>query len=154
MTTQQPSTDDSGFRTATTSPATVLPAVAWTTVNPTGTTEALRVAAVATNGNSTQPHLTTATNGAIQVFSGFDLSPTLATGEVVTGIRGLEVYLDDTWLTATCNPGPNRIQVQVSENAGAATPNWSGPVNDNQTNALTVGNPGIDTILGDPGRLQ
>ncbi len=155
VTTIDPSTDDSGFRVATTSPLTAGPAVGWTTVNPTPPpapppTEPYRVTAVQANGNSGSPHLSTPTNGAIQVFGGFDLTPTLATGEVVTGIRGVEVYLDDAWISNTCNPGPNRIQVQVSENAGAATPNWTGPVNDNETGNLAVGNPGNDYIFGSP----
>ncbi len=133
-------TASSGDEHATTAPdATVLPAGSWTaSAGVLGTAEQQRITAVGTddlvNPNNNAPYIRTSTNSSTVIFGGFDLSPTLGAGESVTSIRGLQVYLDDAWLSANC--GTSRIQVQVSEDAGA---NWSTAVNANQTGGLQTG---------------
>ena len=62
--------------------------------------EAQRVLAASVNDPNSgatpnTPYIRTNTNGNYQVFGGFDLSPSLSGGEIVTGIRGLQVFLDD-----------------------------------------------------------
>ena len=132
-------TANSGNEHATTAPdSTVLPAASWTASTGTGTAEQQRISAVGTddpvNPNNNAPYIRTSTNNSSVIFGGFDLSPTLGTGESVTSIRGLQVFLDDAWLQNAC--GTSRIQVQVSENAGT---DWSTPITTNQTGALPTG---------------
>ena len=141
VTTQQPDVADSGSQVATTAPLGT-----WTASSGTGTPEAQLVAALGASNAANDPYGRTNTNGASHVLGGFNLAPVLSAGETVTGIRGLEVILDDAYLSASC--GTSRIQVQVSEDGGA---NWTTPPTQNQSGALPIGSPNAaDYTFGSP----
>ena len=128
--------DNTGLVIPTTSPATS-PANSWTP------TSGNLVSAVTTNGNG---YAATTTNNATQTWGGFDLTSGVGANQTMTSVDGIQVFLNDAYITATCNN--SKFSVALSWDGGGS---WTTPAT--QTGNLPTSTTSGDFTLGNAGNL-
>lgn len=111
---------DSGFKTATSAPATVPAGTGW------GTQSGSLTSAVSSNNNT---HAQENTNLQNQQWGDFDLLTGLSADETATTVLGIQVRLSDVHLSASCGATTNTVRVALSFDGGVSwTNNVAGPL--------------------------
>ena len=85
------------------------------------------------------------TNNSTLDLGNFGLTTGLAANQSVTSLTGLQLILDDAWISAACGSTTNRFLVQVSYNGGTT---WSTSTTTTRTANLGINTATVDTTIG------
>ena len=120
------------------------PTNSWTASNSPATIPA-NLAANEVDTTSAARYVGSTTNNSTLDLGNFGLTTGLAANQSVTSLTGLQLILDDAWISAACGSTTNRFLVQVSYNGGTT---WSTSTTTTRTANLGINTATVDTTIG------